>query len=254
MFRIFARITFALFWAILQSASSQQPPVSGSINLYRYGELLQEHGIELTKSGLLNALKNSDSSVRYLAAMKFAEDKTTDAVPSIEQALAVERVPRNQVNLAFALALLGDEAGNTELKKICTDRKFPSEFRLYAVQYMFDLHVQKDEDCLKAAEEVIESKNTRLGDRVSALGLLSRFRGLTAEEARDVRRLVAVSLEDPEPVVRMAAGQAFAGLGDPSAIPSMEAAVKRESDESVRSVLESALKKLGEVASPPDRR
>jgi HEAT repeat protein len=253
MSRTFAGITLALFWAILQSASSQQPPVAGSVKLYRYGELLQEHGVELTRSGLLNALGNSDSSVRYLAAMKLAEDKTADAVPAIEQALAVEKVPRSQVNLALALALLGDQAGNTELKKICTDREVPSEFRLYAVQYMFDLHVQKDEDCFKAAEDVIESKNTRLGDRVSALGLLSRFRGLTAEEARDVLRLVAVSLADPELVVRMAAGQSFAGLGDPSAIPYLEAAVKRESDESVRSVLKSALNKLREVSSPPNR-
>src|SRR2546430_3563860 len=105
-------LTFAATFA-------QQSSEVGTANLYRYGELLQQHHIELTKSALLRALKNSDEAVRYLAAMKLAEDKSVDAIPAIEEALAVERVLRDRVNIALALGLLGDQTGPTELKKVC---------------------------------------------------------------------------------------------------------------------------------------
>jgi HEAT repeat protein len=253
MFRGWAIIALALLIATCQCVFSQQPPAVGSVKLSRYGELLQEHGIELTESALVSALSNSDASVRYLAAMKLAEDKTADAIPAIEQALALEKVPRDRVNMALALALLGAQIGNAELKKVCVNKSFPAEFRLYAVRYMFDLRVEKDEDCLKAAEDIAESKNSDFGARVSALELLSRFRGLTAQESQNVLALVAGRLEDPEPVVRMAAAQSLAELGAASAIPFLEGAVKRESDESVRSVLEASLQKLVGKPGPAPR-
>jgi hypothetical protein len=62
------------------------------------------------------------------------------------------------------------------LKQVCAERAFVPELRLYAVRYMFDLHFQKDEDCLAAAEEIVESKNVDFGDRDSALDLLPRFK------------------------------------------------------------------------------
>jgi len=236
-------LTFAATFA-------QQSSEVGTANLYRYGELLQQHHIELTKSALLRALKNSDEAVRYLAAMKLAEDKSVDAIPAIEEALAVERVLRDRVNIALALGLLGDQTGPTELKKVCAGTNFVREFRLYAVRYMFDLHFQKDEDCLHAAEEIVESKKIDSGDRISALELLQRFQTLTAEESDKVLKLVLKRLEDSEPVVRMAAGNAVASLGNASAIPYLEAAIAREQDESVRSVFERDMKKLQEKTQP----
>ena len=234
----------------LRKCLAQESATTGQVKLYRYGDLLRDRGIELTEPALLNALKNSDASVRYLAAMKLAEDNLTNATPAIEQALAVEKVPRDRVNIALALALLGDESGRTELKKICSDKTFVPEFRLYAVRYMFDLHVQKDEDCLGAAEQVIESQNVNIGDRVSALELISRFQDFTSDESRKVLKLVAARLRDPEPVVRMAASQALAGLGDPTAVPYLESAVANEQDENIRSLLEKDLKRL-QMSSRP---
>ena len=63
-------LTFAATFA-------QQSSEVGTANLYRYGELLQQHHIELTKSALLRALKNSDEAVRYLAAMKQRTNRLT---------------------------------------------------------------------------------------------------------------------------------------------------------------------------------
>ena len=179
-------IALVLCSVTLQKGFAQESPSAGEVKLYRYGELLRAHGVELKEPSLVNALKNRDASVRYLAAMQLAEDKAVDAIPAIEQALAVEKESRARVNIALALALLGDKAGNTELDAICSNKTFVPEFRLYAVRYMFDLHSAKDENCLNAAEQIIESQNASIGDRTSALELIARFQGLTSDELRRV--------------------------------------------------------------------
>jgi HEAT repeat protein len=212
------------------------------------GDLLQEHHIELTEAALLQALENADSDVRFLAAVKLNDDKAADAIPKIKEALAAEIVPRARVNIALALGLLGDPTGRNEIKHLCADKNFPSEFRLYAVRYMFDLHVENDDDCLHAAEkttQIVDSDYRSTGYRIIALSLLPRFRGLTPEEAKNVLQLVVARLDDPEPTVRMQAGQSLIALGDPEiSLPYLEGAIPKEKDDVVRSTLEKDLEKL----------
>jgi HEAT repeat protein len=241
-----------LLWSLvaLLRAIAQQSPEVGSVKLYRYGDLLREHNIDLTEPALVRALKNPDASVRYLAAMKLAEDKAVDATPAIEQALAAEGIPRDRVNIALALGLLGDQSGREELKKLCGDRNLVPEFRLYAVRYTFDLHFQ-DERCLAATEQIVESKDVTFSDRISALELLSRFQDLTAEQSQKILQLTLNCLADTEPTVRIAAGQTLASFGNGSAIPHLEGAIAREQDEGVRSVLKEQLKKLHVKAKSP---
>ncbi|HUD67277.1 MAG TPA: HEAT repeat domain-containing protein [Candidatus Sulfotelmatobacter sp.] len=248
--RTLVLLTIALSCWISRNVLAQQPQQAGTVKLYRYGDLLREHGVALTEPALLNALKNPDASVRYLAAMKLAEDKLADAIPAMEQALVVEKSPRARVNIALALALLGDQVGNAELKKICADKNFIPEFRLYAVRYMFELHAPKDEGCLKATEDTIELQNANFGDLTSALELLTQFHDLTEEQSRKVLKLAARRLEDPEPVVRMAASHSLAGLGNVAAAPYLEVAITKEQDESVRSVLQNDLGKLRKTTEP----
>lgn len=220
----------------------------GSIRLSRFGDLLREDHIELTEPALIRALKNPNPEVRFLAAMKLAEDKAIDAIPEVKEALAAEKVPRTRVNIAVGLGLLGDPGGRDELKRLCADRDFPSEFRLYAVRYMFDLHVEKDEGCLKAAEkiaEMVDADYHTAGYRIVALELLTHFRGLTPEESEKVFQLMVARLDDPEPTVRMQVSQSLIALDNPAAaIPYLEAAVAREKEESVRTVFEKNLEKL----------
>jgi HEAT repeat protein len=242
-------LTLILLFVLIPSTVAQQTPEVqvGSVTLYRFGDLLREHNIDLTEPALVRALKNPDSEVRFLAAMKLAEDKAVDAIPAVKQAMAAEKTPRTRVNIAVALGLLGDPGGRDELEEVCADGDFPPEFRLYAVRYMFDLGVERDEDCLHAAEEivqVVDSENRTVADRDSALELLPRFRNLMADESKKIFQLVVDRLHDPEPTVRMAASQSLASLGNAAAIPYLEAGIAREQEEGTRSVLELNLKKL----------
>ncbi len=248
MFMHSSLIASVIAIAMLPNAFAQQAPEIGSVKLYRYGDLLRKHGIELTEPSLLRALENPDANVRFLAAMKLAEDKTVDAIPAIKEALIAEKIPRDRVNMAVALGLLGDQSGKDELKKVCADSSVSPEFQLYAVRYMFDLHSQ-DGDCLRAAEQIAQSKDAKPGDRISALGLLPRFQNLTAGESHKVFELVLKCLEDPEPIVRMAASDALAGAGNPSAARYLEAAMAEEQDESVRLAIQRDLKKLRQGAN-----
>jgi HEAT repeat protein len=239
-------LTLMVLFVLIPRPSAQETP---EVRLSRFGDLLREHNIDLTEPALVRALKNPDSELRFLAAMKLAEDKAVDTIPAVKEALVVEKTPRARVNIAVALGLLGDPGGHDELKRVCGDKNFPPEFRLYAVRYMFDLGVAKDEDCLHAAEEivqVVDSENRTFGDRNTALELLSRFRNLTQEESQTVLELVVHRLEDSEPVVQMAASRALVSLGNPAAIPYLEATIARAQDENIRSVLETNLKKLRE--------
>jgi len=234
--------------------SAQQGPSNqaDSVRLSRYGSLLREDHIELTEPALLRALKNPNPEVRFLAAMKLAEDKVSDAIPGIKEALESERVPRTRVNIALALGLLGDSRGRDELKTLCSDRSFPPEFRLYAVRYMFDLHDEKGEGCLRAAEEIVKV----VGDyhtidyRITALNLLPQFRGLTPKNSQKVFELVVGRLDDPEPTVRMQAGQSIVELGDPAAANYLQDAIAREKEEAVRNVL---LKSLENLEGHPEK-
>lgn len=210
-------------------------------------DLLRKHNIELTESALVQALKNPNPELRALAAMELAEDKAVEAVPAVKQALVLENAPRARVNIALALGLLGDPGGHDELKKICGDRNFPTEFRLYAVRYMFDLGGTKDEDCLHATEEIVQivdSENRALGDRISSLSLLPQFLDLGTEESQRRFQLVLERLHDPEPTVQIEASAALAKLGNPAAIPYLSATIAREQDENIRSALETNLKTL----------
>jgi hypothetical protein len=92
--------------------------------------LVERTSHRLTEPALIAALKNPDPDVRFLAAMKLSEDKATDAIPQVKEAIAVEKVPRTRVNMAVALGLLGDPGGHHELKRLCADTGFPPEFRL----------------------------------------------------------------------------------------------------------------------------
>jgi len=231
---------------VAQSIFAQQAPEAqtGSVRPPSFGDSLREHNIELTKEALVRALTNANFDVRFLAAMKLEEDKAVDAIPGIKRALATETVPRARVNIALALGLLGDQAGQDELKKACADEDLAPELRLYAVRYMFDLHFQKEEHCLTAAEKIVDSMNVDFGDRISAVALLPDFHNLTPEESQTVFALVIHRLDDPEPAVQMEASRALASLGDASAIPYLKAAIARENEEAIRSVFEFNLEKL----------
>ena len=243
--------------AVVRGAAAQQSPevqVDLGTHHFSIGDLLHMHNIDLTAPSLVAALRNTDPEVRWLAAVQLQEDKVVEAIPAIYQALESEKAPRARVNMALALALLGDTEGRDEMHRLCADETFPPEFRLYAVRYMFDLHVSKDESCLRTAEQIanlVSPDYHTIAHRISALELLPRFHDLTPEESDKVFRIVARRLKDPEPTVRMQAGRSLTVIGNPAAITDLQRAIAREDEEGTRNVLEQELEKLQAGSARP---
>jgi len=158
--------------------------------------------------------------------------------------LEVERVPRDQVNIALALGLLGDEAGSVKLRQVCSDNEFIPEFRLYAVRYSQDLHSQDESACLAATQEIMNTQSAKVSDRVTALSLLPRFASLGPGDLKVIEAISTRSLKDSDPTVRMAAAKTLSDLGLRSSARALSDAVVSEKDENVRAVLKSDLDRL----------
>lgn len=122
------------------------PRISGGALASLTEQLKQHHG-ELTYTGLIKALRSSDGQVRYLAALRLAEEKEVDSVPAIEEALAAEKIPdESRINIAIALVQLGQEKGIVELTTDCRDSELPG--------YMLPLG---NETCFKAALDLLHT-------------------------------------------------------------------------------------------------
>lgn len=206
-----------------------------------FKELLRDRIIDLSQPSLTSALRNSDSHVRYLAALVLAEDGASGALHAIKEAFATEKVPETRVNMALALAQLGDEKGSDALRATCADAEVP-QFRIYAAKYLLDLG---HEDCLGTVVETSQSSSD-LAARVLALSLLPRFRHASSDDSQRIVGAAMKSLQDAKPEVRMTAGDVLKNLGNASAISSLELAIAREHDETVRSRLQLDLEGLKE--------
>ena len=225
---------------IIAIAADPQEASQGRFTTFR--KLLQERHVQLTEVSLLAALQNPDPHIRYLAALVLAEDRSQDAVPAIANALAVEKVPETRVNIALALAQLGDEKGLAALQEDCGDPIIPAHLRMYAVKYLLDLH--KD-GCLSEAADVLRSA-TDSASRILALSQLPRFRHLSANDSDGITNAVCASLKDRDPSVRIAASHAIVALGDVHAVPRLRAAAAAEPEEAVRLIMHADLQRLGQ--------
>ena len=206
-----------------------------------FGELLKRHNIELTQPALIRALKNPDPEVRDLAAQKLAEDGATEAIPAIMQALASEKVPWTRMNIAFALAVMGESIGFDTLEDNCRNAYATGGIRAYSAEYL--LRFNRDSTtCLSGVLDVMKGGSN--GDKMVAATLLPRYHNLSMEDSEKVFAGLAGALHASDPSVRMAAGEALADLGDTRGIAELRLAVGSEQEEVVRLQLEEALKRL----------
>jgi HEAT repeat protein len=209
-------------------------------------ESLKRHNVGLTSPALIHALGNSDSEVRYLAAQKLAEDKNKEAIPEIARALDSETVPATQINIAFALAQLGDNRGFIALSKSCDDQKIQAGLRVRAAGYLLNLN---NESCLQAVMAVLRS-DADFDSRMLALSLLGRFHHISDEDSKSMCAAAVQALTDPTPAVRISASTALVALGNPAAIPALERAVDSETDQAVKNQMRSNLKRLQQTPPP----
>ena len=206
-------------------------------------EALKRHHVALTRSALVAALQNSDPEIRGLAATQLAEEKATDVVPDIVQALTNEHAPLTRVNIAFALAQLGNEKGVKTLESACHESETVGGVRMRAAMYMVDfLHRNA---CFADVLDVLDSRNgDQAGNRIQALSLAPSFKGLSEDESRRLLAATINNLQDTTAAVRISASDALVRLGDASAVPHLQQAVSVEQDSVVRDALEGALKRL----------
>lgn len=235
-------LTVPLFIGLGAFPQESFSPSSGHFATSR--ELLKDRHIELTTPALIAALQNPDSHVRYLAALMLAEDKATTATPAISDALAAEKDPETRVNIAFALAQLGDDRGFAALESACNDANTPALIRMYSTKYLLDLN---HESCLNSAIAVAESKEDS-GARVTGLSLLPRFHHLSSSNSQRVRDTILNALLDRGLRVRVAAIDALGLLRDASALPHLEQALS-DRDPAARIAASNAIRTLGDASA-----
>jgi HEAT repeat protein len=209
-----------------------------------FKQLLRERNVSLTGEALLTALRNTDPQVRYLAALVLAEDKETNAIPAIADALTTEKVAETRVNMALALAQLGDENGIAALRDDCSNPELAPSLRMYAAKYLLDVH---SEGCLSSIEDVARSAKDP-GARILALSQLARFQHASEADSDKIIRSLAIALSDKEPTVTIAASHGLSAFGSPAGVPYLQKAIAVEHDGTVRSIMQADLQRLQEKA------
>lgn len=179
------------------------------------------------------------------AAQKLAQDQMREAIPAIVAALFNETVQGTQVNIAFALAQLGDKTGFESLNSTCHRANDEAGLRMRAAAYLLDLH---NESCLDAVIDVAQS-DFDFSSRTVAISLLPQFRQVSEDDSQRIRNVVEEALLDKTAAVRLNASNALATLGTASTIPYLERAVTSEKDATVRSQMELDLRRLRENAA-----
>ena len=218
-----------------------QPSSQDNGPLPTLGELLKRHNIQLTQPALVDALRNTDPEVRDLAAHKLAEDKAVETIPAIKDALASEKVPWTRMNIALALAAMGESIGFDTLEDNCKNQDTSGNIRARSAEYL--LRFNRDSTtCLSGVLDVLKGGST--GDRMVAAALLPRYHNLSMEDSEKEFAGLVEALQASNPSVRMAAGRAFADLGDTRGVAELRLAVGREQEEVVRLQLEEDLKIL----------
>lgn len=201
---------------------------------------LQRYHIEITRPALVEALKNPKKEVRGLAAAELAEMKAFDALPYIIQAAQVERDARTQVNIAAAASWLGSAEGLAMLKSICRDSSVSAYVRLDAARNVF---FERDHSCFSELVEMMQP-TSEADVRIGALELASQIKPKREGESNVVLSVALEALKDQDLRVRLHASQAIRWLNDAAAIPDLRNAIEQETEEVVRSQMESDLQYL----------
>jgi len=229
-----------LFSAVVIGAVSQDAPPRTIVGgqLASLTEQLKQHHIELTEAGLLKALGSSDGQVRYLAALRLAEEREMDAIPAIEKALTAEKAPETRINIAVALVQLGQEKGASELTADCKDPGLPGYLRARAMMYMLP---REDKACFRAALDLLRDDPDSRGQ---VLSLLPQYRDASKEESDEILEATTRCLADQSAAVRIQASITLGTLANPSAIGDLQRAIATEGDEVVRSQMQRSLQQL----------
>ena len=145
------------------------------------------------------------------------------------------------MNIAFALAQMGESIGFDTLEDNCRNDNTSGSIGARSAEYL--LRFNRDSTtCLSGVLDVLKGGST--GDRMVVAALLPRYHNLFMEESKKVFAALVEALLASHPSVRMAAGRALADLGEPRGVAELQLAVVREQEEVVRWQLQEDLKIL----------
>jgi hypothetical protein len=210
-----------------------------------YEQALQQHHVALTKAALIDAVGSSDPEVRWLAASKLlVNDHALDAIPSIESALAIEKVPNTRINTALALAQIGDTVGFSVLQSACDETGLSMALRLKAAGYLLFLD---RESCLGTVKEALQPGGTDIISHLQALSVVPRFKHLSEGDSQELTRLVLRDLTSKEPAARLNASHTLALCGKTTAVPDLQTAMSTETDGPTRSQMQRDLSTLSRL-------
>lgn len=206
--------------------------------------ILKAHRIPITRKAIFEALAGNDETVRGAAAEVALNRWPKDAIRPVERAMLKESDVYARIWMANDLFALGDPLGREMLVRVCHDMAEPGSARMGAAN---DLVRLKDDSCLESVFNTLESA-TDLRDTVAkedALELAPELiRHFGPQRYQSVLQLVIRALGDSWPSNRTTASRVLAQIGDPAAIPSLEAAMTEEKDETRRSILLDSLQVL----------
>jgi len=231
----------ALILALLLGPAGQIPPQT--VVAPTLEESLTQYKIQFSKPALVAALQSPEDEVRWLAAAKLAQDKVTETVPAILAALTAERVPRTRVNIALALAQLGERRGFRVLQDSCRDQRLRSWVRIQAATSMVWFLEREDRICRAALVQILQAQPDG-HSLLSASSLLRRFHDLSEDESRIMLQAARLALRSPEDDLRLTASITLREMGDVSAIQDLETAITKEQSETIRSGMMDVLQSL----------
>ena len=203
-------------------------------------EKLKQYNIGVSKEALVQALHNPNAEIRNLAAQQLAGEGDRDAIPEIIKALDAEKALPIRINIAFALAWLGEKKGGITLKDACNESSVPGYLRARAASYLLDV---SEESCLNSALSLAES-GSEPTDRMAALNLLPRFKMVSKEDSERRSEIIGKSLTDSAPVVRLTASSALVAIDNQLAVLDLQRAIVVEQDKVVRAQMEADLHRL----------
>jgi len=207
-------------------------------------QFLREHGIALTKKGVVNALRNDDAGVRREASRFLSNHWPKEAAAPIQVAMLQEGDVLIRVSLATDLARLGDEAGREMLRTECHNVGEWGTTRMYAARTMTELH---EDSCLDSVLAILRSPSDPQDTNAKwdALDLVpSIIHNSGEQENRNILDLTINALNDPDAGVRLTASITLGRLGDASAIAALETAATAEQDATVHDAMLREVKRL----------
>ena len=226
-------------------ASAQQSSIAINPPSTHVTVQLRALGIDLSERSLIEALSNSDSNVRILAALQLGQDRDVRSIPSIEYALSIEHNTKAHIGIVAALGSLHDSKGVEHLQTMCTDTSLPIADIFAAVQ---SIQIAGASSAVCAGTIVDSVNQAQYADyRADILSLLpTLYRDVPADKAERILGVLKDMVGDgrQQAAVRLGAGLALAEIGAPSSAEAIRSAISREKDPFVRSTLQDRLNVL----------